>query len=178
MNKRKRNQRAMRRQHRRYQQEMSRQRQNRTYDLAYPKDAKPSDSFEAVEMVDDFLSGIGVQPKDVAIVFHTDDFKSGDLVLFKNSLEQFIGKYYPAPGGLMRLEPLNDEYETDIYRPGEGAVMGRVIRFERAGEVVHELRPVRRLGLMDTLRSWVRGVSTWRIGQSKAVNHSEDVDLV
>jgi SOS-response transcriptional repressor LexA len=117
MNKRKRNQRAMRRQYRRYQQEMSRQHQNRTYNLAYPKGTQPSDSFEAIEMVDDSLSGIGIQPKDVAIVFHTDDFKSGDLVLFKNSLEQFIGKYYPAPGGLMRLEPLNDEYETDILSP-------------------------------------------------------------
>lgn len=111
-----------------------------------PGDARPQDKFEAVIIPDNSLSDIGVKRKDVAIVFLTSDIKSGDLVLLDMPRGHLTGKFHLAPDGIIHIDPLNDEYEPEVYSPGEAKIAGRITHFERNGQEVSlgiELRPLR-----------------------------------
>jgi phage repressor protein C with HTH and peptisase S24 domain len=58
-----------------------------------------------------------------------------------------IRRFYPQPGGRLRLEKMQDgERRAAIYFPGEVKIIGRVLRVDRAGVSVPlaiSLRPIR-----------------------------------
>ena len=117
----------------------------RTSTIHTPVGARPQDKFEAVVLIDDSLSDIGVQGGDKAIVFLTTDIKGHDLVLLRQPGVTYVGKYLPTRDGGFRVDPLNDGYETEAFGPGEAEIVGRVTHFERDGRVIAvkmKLRPV------------------------------------
>jgi hypothetical protein len=125
---------------------ITKKRSPRTTTVHMPKGRLPSDKFEAVSIGDDSLSDIGVQIGDVAVAVITSDIESGDLVFYVTKKASYVGRYYPAPDGRVRLEPLSDEYETDTFGAGEGKAVARVLHFERDGQIVEikmALRPIR-----------------------------------
>ena len=113
-----------------------------------PANATQLDRFTATTIPDESLSDIGVLPGDVAITFLTTDILKEDIVCCKTDGGSRIAKYHLTPDGFIHLEPLNDEYETEIHHPGTFKIIGRVVRFDRDGQfltVKMDLRPVRKL---------------------------------
>jgi hypothetical protein len=118
-----------------------------TVDVCKPWGSLPFDEFEATTIcADGSLSEIGVKAGDTAVVYVTQDIRNGDIVSASTPDGLFIRQYNFTPGGDVRLEPLGDEYDPLIYRPGEVKTIGRVVQFERNGRVItvsYDLRPVR-----------------------------------
>lgn len=120
-----------------------------TIDVHLPVDALPRDRFEGITISDTSLEDISIRTGDLAVVFLTDDVEGGDIALYETtSGEKRIGKYHPAMYGWMRLEPLSDEYETEIYSPSEGKPIGRVTHFERDGQIIKRIMGCRRLATL------------------------------
>ena len=118
----------------------------RTSRMRLPPGARASDRFCWVTQSDSTFIGAGIFISDLLCVLITDDIRSGDLVSADDVGEYFFARFYPAPGGWVRLEFMDGHSPAMIYRPGEVAIQGRVVRVERDGEIVKTaltFRPVR-----------------------------------
>jgi hypothetical protein len=104
------------------------------------------------------MAGFGIFPGDHCLCVKTNDIQSGDLVLYRAAgvapsramgwipSNTFIWRYYPAPGGRIRLEtnPIDmDERKSRVYKSEEIVILGRVFAVERNGQRVEVgLRPL------------------------------------
>ncbi len=117
--------------------------------IRWPADATAQDHRRMLGCVlgDWTLEDAGIIPQDVALVYRTADVISGDLAVFEIGDDCNIRRFYPQPGGRLRLEKMQDgERHATIYFPGEVKIIGRVLRVDRAGVSVSlaiALRPIR-----------------------------------
>lgn len=114
-----------------------------TVNIHLPEGFRESDELEAVLLVDDTLSKAEMLRDDIVIVLLTSDIEGGDYVAYRDGDDTYVGLYHPAPAGRLRLETVDEEPESIVYKVGEITIVGRVLHAEREGKVTLRFRPVR-----------------------------------
>ena len=110
--------------------------------LPTPRGARSTDRIIAADVEDFDLTDAGIYPDDTTVSLATTDVRSGELAIIEVDELVRIGRYYPAPGGYIRLE--TDSGAT-AFRPERAKLLGRVVGILRDGAyTAHRFRPIRK----------------------------------
>jgi repressor LexA len=80
----------------------------------------------ALEVSGDSMIEAGIFDGDYALVKRTDTARDGEIVVALVRNEEATLKYLRREDGKIRLDPANAAYETQIYRPEEVVVQGKL----------------------------------------------------
>jgi repressor LexA len=80
----------------------------------------------ALEVSGDSMIEAGIFDGDYALVKRTDTARDGEIVVALVRNEEATLKYLRREDGNIRLDPANAAYETQIYRPEEVVVQGKL----------------------------------------------------
>jgi len=80
----------------------------------------------ALEVSGDSMVEAGILDGDYALVRRTDTARDGEIVVALVRGEEATLKYLRRENGMVRLDPANAAYESQIYRPGEVQVQGKL----------------------------------------------------
>jgi repressor LexA len=80
----------------------------------------------ALEVSGDSMIEAGIFDGDYALVRKTDVARDGEIVVALVRGEEATLKYLRRQNGMVRLDPANASYETQVYRPEEVVVQGKL----------------------------------------------------
>lgn len=102
-------------------------------DVRLPSWANEHDRFVCVRVCGDSLLNaprISVRNGDYALVHLTGDIRDGDLAAVLTPEGMMLKFIYNEPGGRIRLEPANPDFDIRYFDASEVTVQGRVVRTE------------------------------------------------
>lgn len=108
-----------------------------------PDGHRRGDATFAMTAVDNAHAHAGLYEGDTAVCYETQDVTAEDIAVVEIKGENWLGRYRPAPGGYFTFEQ-GDEVQR--FRPGTALLVGRVCHYERRGEIIRRLRPIREGG--------------------------------
>jgi SOS-response transcriptional repressor LexA len=111
-----------------------------TVEVFYPAGFHAGDDTFSMTAADNAHAHAGLYEGDTAVCYATLDVTADDIAVIEINGECWLGKYRPAPGGYFSFE---EDGETKRFKPGTALLLGRVCHFERRGEIVRRLRPIR-----------------------------------
>ncbi|WP_338445294.1 transcriptional repressor LexA [Pelagerythrobacter marensis] len=80
----------------------------------------------ALEVSGDSMIEAGIFDGDFALVRRTDVARDGEIVVALVRNEEATLKYLRRENGMIRLDPANGSYESQVYRPDEVQVQGKL----------------------------------------------------
>ncbi|MDD2867951.1 transcriptional repressor LexA [Neomegalonema sp.] len=96
--------------------------------LAFPAAmVRKGGPYYALRVKGDSMIDMGIRDGDVALISSTDTAETGDVVVALVGEEEATLKRFRRRGsGSIALEPANSAYETQIYRPEQVAIQGKL----------------------------------------------------
>ena len=80
----------------------------------------------ALEVSGDSMVDAGIFDGDFALVRRTESARDGEIVVALVRGEEATLKYLRRENGMVRLDPANAAYDSQVYQPGEVAVQGKL----------------------------------------------------
>ena len=80
----------------------------------------------ALEVSGDSMIDAGIFDGDFALVRRTDSARDGEIVVALVRGEEATLKFLRRENGMVRLDPANSAYESQLYRPGDVTVQGKL----------------------------------------------------
>ena len=102
-------------------------------DVRLPSWANEHDRFVVVRVCGDSLLNAERAPVrngDYALVHLTGDVRDGDLAAVLTPEGMMLKFIHNEPGGRIRLDPANPDYDSRCFEASEVTIQGRVIRTE------------------------------------------------
>lgn len=101
--------------------------QTHTHDIACPPDLLTSGEHFALDVKGDSMVDAGILDGDTVIVRRCDTAENGDIVVALVEEEEATLKRLRKRGTTIALEAANPAYKTQIFRPEQVAIQGRLV---------------------------------------------------
>lgn len=101
--------------------------QSHTHDIACPPDLVSSGDHFALEIKGDSMVEAGIHDGDTVIIRRCDQAENGDIVVALIDQEEATLKRLRKKGAAIALEAANPTHKTQIFRPDQVEIQGRLV---------------------------------------------------
>lgn len=101
--------------------------QDHTHDIACPPDLLSGGEHFALEVQGDSMVDAGIQAGDTIIIRRCEQAENGDIVVALVDKEEATLKRLRKKGTTIALEAANPTFKTQIYRPDQVEIQGRLV---------------------------------------------------